>query len=613
MSGREDIASMRHDMPFGAQVLDNARVRFRLWAPGQENVTVVLADQAPTLPMEHRGDGWFETIGEVEAGARYAFALGSGERVPDPASRGQDDDVHGWSVVVDPAAYRWRNTAWRGRPWRETVLYELHIGTFTPEGTFAAAARRLDLLAEAGITAIELMPVSDFAGSRGWGYDGVLPFAPERAYGRPEELKALIDAAHDRDMTVFLDVVYNHFGPEGNYLHLYAPDFFVQDGATPWGTAIAFNRRPVRDFFISNALYWLREFRFDGLRFDAVDWIRDSNGTAYLKELAGAVRRRIAIDDPERHVHLVLEHDANDADLLERGDDARPLYYDAQWNDDWHHTAHALLTGETDGYYGDYADSPPAHLARAMASGYVYQGQTSRYRNGERRGKPSGHLPPEAFVNFLQNHDQIGNRALGERLRGLADSRAVDGLTAALLLSPQVPLLFMGEEWGSLTSFRYFCDFHDELADAVREGRRNEFKRFAQFSTPEARERIPDPNAEATFRDSALDWNERKIPDRADTLALVSELLSVRRRRILPLLAEMDAGASEVVEGPAGIVHVRWRTTRGGTLTILLNTTAQDAEAPGPLDGETLFSLRANIDAGRVEPWGLVCLVGEPA
>jgi malto-oligosyltrehalose trehalohydrolase len=395
--------------------------------------------------MTQAADGWWElNVEGVGQGCLYRYRLDDGLEVPDPASRFQPKDCDGPSEVVDPRAYVWRAADWTGRPWQEAVIYELHVGTFTPEGTYGAAAGKLAALADLGITAIELMPVADFSGRWNWGYDGVLLYAPDSSYGTPDELKALIDAAHELGLMVLLDVVYNHFGPEGNYLSRYASSFFTDRHATPWGDAINFDtgveRRWVRDFFIQNALYWLEEFRFDGLRLDAVHSICDESGDHLLAELAREVRRG---PGEGRHVHLILENDANEAHLLVPDDGGG---YDAQWNDDFHHAAHVLLTGETAGYYVDYADDPAAHLARTLTEGFAYQGQRSDY-HGDPRGEPSGQLPPRAFVAFLQNHDQVGNRAYGERIHELCAAGPLRAATEILLLSPMPPLVFMGQEW----------------------------------------------------------------------------------------------------------------------------------------------------------------------
>src|SRR5512134_1070251 len=406
----------RHDMPFGAALRDDGATRFRLWAPGARRVDLALAHDVARaeLSMAPHEGGWYETVApDAPAGTRYAFRIDGGIAVPDPASRFNPEDVHAPSLVVDPLAFEWRDADWRGRPWEEAVVYELHVGTFTPAGTFAAASERLDDLVDLGVTAIELMPVADFPGRRNWGYDGVLPFAPDASYGTPEDLKRLVVAAHSRGLMMLLDVVYNHFGPEGNYLHLYAPQFFNPAHETPWGAAINFDgehARTVRDFFVHNALYWLEEYCFDGLRLDAVHAVADDSAPDIVAEIAGAVRSGPGRD---RHVHVVLENDGNHARYLAREAGGRPALATAQWNDDVHHAAHVLLTGETDGYYADYVEDSTRLLGRCLAEGYAYQGDVSRFRRQRARGEPSASLPPAAFVSLLQNHDQVGNRAFG--------------------------------------------------------------------------------------------------------------------------------------------------------------------------------------------------------
>ncbi|MBN3837139.1 malto-oligosyltrehalose trehalohydrolase, partial [Burkholderia sp. Ac-20344] len=478
------------DASFGATCVDVDRTRFRLWAPASRTAAVEIdGASTPAAAMTAVGDGWFEVVVPCGPGTLYRYRLDGGLAVPDPASRFQPGGVHGPSQVVDPAAYRWRHDTWRGRPWHETVLYELHVGAC---GGHASVERRLPSIAALGVTALELMPVNAFPGTRNWGYDGVLPFAPDASYGRPEELKALVDAAHGLGLQVLLDVVYNHFGPEGNLLPRYAPAFFRADRQTAWGPAIDFSREQTSAFFIENALYWLDEFRFDGLRIDAAHAIDDD---AWLRALARRVR---AYAGDARHVHLLLENERNAASLLGPGG------FDAQWNDDFHNSVHVLLTGERDGYYRAYADAPLRHLARTLGEGFAYQGEPSPLHDGAARGEPSAHLPPTAFVTFLQNHDQIGNRAFGERLRALANDDAVRATTALLLLAPSIPLLFMGEEDGSTQPFQFFTDYRGALADAVREGRRREFSAFPAFADAAHRDAIPDPNDIATFVRSTL-------------------------------------------------------------------------------------------------------------
>ena len=581
-----------HDLPFGAQVQPDGRVRFRLWAPGQDHISL-LVEQREAVPLERRDDGWFELTTDLAgAGMRYAYRLSSGMLVPDPASRQQSESVHGPSLVIDPLAYQWRCADWRGRPWTEAVLYELHTGTFSDSCDFAGVERKLDWLAELGVTAIELMPVADFGGWRNWGYDGVLPFAPARPYGTPDQLKALIDAAHERGLMMFLDVVYNHFGPDGNYLGQYAPQFFTDRHHTPWGAAIDFAQPAVREFFIHNALYWLNEFRFDGLRLDAVHAIVDDSPKHILAELADRVR---AASGPDRHVHLVLENDANQARFL-----GAPRY-DAQWNDDFHHASHVVLSRESEGYYIDYQRDPLAALGRALAQGFVYQGESSVHRDGAPRGESTQGLPLSAFVAFLQNHDQIGNRAFGERLAQLVRPELLKAAASILILSPQVPLLFMGEEWASARPFQFFCDFEGELAQAVRDGRRREFAKFPAFADPSVRDRIPDPNDAATFQRSKLDWSEVEREGHADHLSYCRELLAVRRSELMPRLD--GAGVKNArYDTTEGLLRVSWQLAENAVLTLLANLRA-DTSAPVAVPrGRVLHSTHPPVADNAARP-----------
>jgi maltooligosyltrehalose trehalohydrolase len=583
-----------HQVPFGAEYLGDGQTRFALWAPTVEKVELILEDDA--LPMERDEKGTFALTTEAPPGVRYRYRVDGEGEVPDPVSRHQPEDVHGPSAVVDPEAFEWGDGDWKGRPWEETVLYELHVGVFTPEGTFAAAGEKLDYLADLGVTAIELMPLSDFPGGRNWGYDGVLPYAPDSSYGTPEDLKGLVQAAHERNIMVFLDVVYNHLGPEGNYLPLYAPGFFTERHETPWGAAINFDgegSRHVRDFFIHNALYWLEEYNLDGLRLDAVHAIKDDSEKHFLVELAERIRSGPGLN---RYVHLVLENEENTASYLRGGD-----LYDAQWNDDIHHALHAALTDEDVSYYADYADAPVRNLGRCLAEGFAYQGEPSRHR-GNRRGEPSGDLPPLPFVAFLQNHDQIGNRAFGERITELAPPEAVRAAAAVYLLSPQVPMLFMGEEWGASAPFVFFCDFEESLAPLVTEGRREEFAKFPAFSDTETRERIPDPSAEATFELSKPDWGERDAPEHARRLRLYRELLAARRAEIVPRLKGVPGGeAAYRLVGERGL-RAQWPLGDGSLLTLLANLGSQPLSGFEAAPGKVLYATPGATDDERTLP-----------
>ncbi|MBS1227243.1 MAG: malto-oligosyltrehalose trehalohydrolase [Proteobacteria bacterium] len=597
-----------HRMPFGAEVIDRGGVRFRLWAPAVESLALRL-DAEDEQAMTATGAGWFELRHpRAGAGSRYQFRLPDGLLVPDPASRFNPDDVDACSEVIDPASFDWSDELWCGRPWEEAVIYEVHVGSFSAAGTFSGLAERLEYLAELGVSAIEIMPVADFSGRRNWGYDGVLPFAPDSTYGRPDDFKRLVDAAHQRGLMVLLDVVYNHFGPQGNYLHAYAPDFFNPRHVTPWGASINFdgpNSRTVRDFFIHNALYWLDEFHLDGLRLDAVHAISDDSSPDIVEELAAALR-----DGPgrERHVHLVLENDRNESHYLSRDAAGQARQASAQWNDDAHHTLHVLASGEVDGHYADYASDPLRMLSRCLSQGFAFQGEPSLLRNGQMRGEPSGHLPPAAFVNFLQNHDQVGNRAFGERLCHLIPPAALEALTSVLLLAPPIPLLFMGEEFAASQPFLFFCDFSAELADAVREGRRHEFAHFARFTDPAALALIPDPNAATTFGACVLDWSALGQDRHRIVLDLYRHLLSLRRRWIIPRLAGMGNGAPQSTVYSATALGVSWRLGDGSRLRLAANLGNSTADFP-PLTGVRIFAT-GNLDddalaCGRLPPWSV--------
>ncbi len=459
------------------------------------------------------------------------------------------------------------------------------------------------------------MPVADFPGRRNWGYDGVLPFAPDASYGTPDDLKRLVDDAHARGLMVLLDVVYNHFGPEGNYLHAYAPQFFNARHKTPWGSAINFDgedSRSVRAFFIHNALYWLEEFHFDGLRIDAVHAIADDSRPDLIDELTSTVRRRFGDD---RHVHLVLENDRNEATRLVRTSSGPARYATAQWNDDFHHALHALVTGERDGYYADYTDRPLHRFGRALAEGFVYQGEPSAFRDGAARGQPSAMLPPTAFVTFAQNHDQVGNRALGERIDRIAGPEALRTALTCMLLAPSIPMLFMGEEFAASAPFLFFCDFGPELAAAVTRGRREEFARFAQFRAPADRAAIPDPNDESTFQASKIDWTERERAPGSERLAFYRRCLAIRRDRVVPLLGAIDHGGTFGIHDDR-VLRVRWPLRDGSDLVLLASFADADVHGIDVPRGETLFAndalLPALLARGEVPAHGVVLMLEPP-
>ncbi|WP_024576569.1 MULTISPECIES: malto-oligosyltrehalose trehalohydrolase [unclassified Afipia] len=566
-------------------------VTFNLWAPAADTVDVVIRERATA--MDRSDHGWFRLhVQEAGPGTLYHFRIDNEVDVPDPASRFQPTDVAGPSEVIDHCSYKWRSREWRGRPWAEAVFLECHVGTFTNQGTYLAMIDKLDHLAATGITALELMPIADFPGRWNWGYDGVLWYAPDSTYGRPDDLKTLIDEAHLRGLMVFLDVVYNHFGPEGNYLSRYAPTFF-SSSQTPWGNAIDYRQREVRQFAIENALHWIKDYRFDGLRLDAVDALTEPGEPHLLNSLSSAVGDFAKMNG--RHVHLVLENDDNIAGLLNPSTDPPRGQYRAQWNDDYHHGWHVLVTGETHGYYSDYLE-PEKTLIRSLGSGFAYQGEASVHRNGVPRGESSGHLSPLAFVNFLQNHDQIGNRALGDRLGMGANPRTIEAALAITLLCPMPPLMFMGEEWGATSPFPFFCDFSGHLADAVRRGRREEFQAaYEQYG-----DEIPDPLDEMTFKSARLDWSLATEPAGKDRLQLVRRLLAVRHAEVIPHLAHCQFDHASINQH---LLVAQWRLGGGKLLCLTANLSDEVIASPTSITGRTIWG---KIEQRRLLPWNVV-------
>ena len=507
---------------FGATPLTDTRYRFVAWAPRLTHLSLVLlGKEREVIPMTRSQCGFHVVEATASAGTRYVFQLPDNRELPDPASRFQPDGVHGPSSAVDTAVFEWADGVFRGHALSDMVIYELHVGTFTQEGTFASAISRLDTLVELGINVVELMPVAQFPGGRNWGYDGVYPFAAQNSYGGPNGLQQFVDAAHARDVSVILDVVYNHIGPEGNYLGAFGP-FFTDRYRTPWGQAINYDdaqSAPVREYFIQNALYWLKEFHIDGLRLDAVHGIFDFSAHHFLAELEGRVEE-LAVRT-SRPLHVIAESDLNDARLLHcpaRGG----FGLDAQWSDDFHHSVHTLLTGERSGYYEDFGS--PEDLQKVLADGWKYAGQYSTYRQRKHGNSPEG-LSPNRFVVCSQNHDQVGNRALGERLTKLVDLESLKLAAGVTLLSPFVPLLFMGEEYGETHPFLYFTSHEDAvLIDAVRKGRREEFASFGWKGD------VPDPQDESTFMRSKLDYTARDSEPHRKLWLLYQSLISIRKR-----------------------------------------------------------------------------------
>ncbi|HSH22469.1 MAG TPA: malto-oligosyltrehalose trehalohydrolase [Acidimicrobiales bacterium] len=492
----------------------------RVWAPRADHVEVALSGRR--LPMREVGGGWREvSVPTAGPGTDYAFVLDDSDPLPDPRSPFQPDGVHGWSRLVDHSTFPWTDARWCGFYLPAAVLYELHVGTFSPEGTFDGAIAGLDHLVELGVTAVELLPVAEFPGSRNWGYDGVALFAPHHGYGGPEGLKRLVDACHARGLGVVLDVVYNHLGPEGNYLERFGP-YFTSFYATPWGQAVNFDRRgsdEVRRFVVDNAISWLRDYHIDGLRLDAVHAIVDTSATHVLEQLATEVSELAACEN--RPLWLIAESDLNDPRVV-RPRDVGGYGIDAQWSDDFHHSLHTVLTDEDEGYYCDYGSL--AQLATALESVWVYAGQWSAFR-GRTHGRPPTGVPGWCFLGYLQNHDQVGNRAVGDRISATLGTGRLKVGAALYLTAPFVPMLFQGEEWAASTPFQYFTSHQDsELGRLVRQGRRAE---FAAFGWPA--DEVPDPQEPSTFDRSKLDWAELAEPPHAEVLAWYRQLIALRR------------------------------------------------------------------------------------
>jgi maltooligosyltrehalose trehalohydrolase len=545
---------------------DQDGTHFRVWAPTAGRLEVVLedTDQPASHSMTKAADGTFSAlVPGVGAGDRYRYRVDGQGPFPDPASRFQPEGVHGPSEVIDPKRFVWSDSAWRGIELDDLIIYELHVGTFTPAGTFACVIDHLDYLVELGVTAIELMPVADFPGRRNWGYDGVDLFAPARCYGRPDDLRRLVDAAHGRGLAVLLDVVYNHLGPDGNYLSAYSPYYFSKHHPTTWGAALNLDgdhSAMVREFFIKNALHWISEYHFDGLRLDATHALADEGPRHLLAELSAAVHGAVT----DRRVLLIAE-DHRNLDTLVKPEAEGGWGLDAVWADDFHHQIRRLLAGDHEGYYRDYAGTI-ADLVETVRKGWFYCGQHSINWN-EARGTDPAEIPPRRFVHCLQNHDQIGNRALGERLHHQIDLAAYRAATALLLCSPATPLLFMGQEWTASTPFLFFTDHHKRLGQRVTEGRRNEFKNFSAFSDPNIRNQIPDPQAESTFLASKLIWEEINREPHASVRRLYQALLHLRRTE--PALHAADRAGYEVAAlNESAILLVR-RSSSGPVILLI--------------------------------------------
>ena len=514
-------------LPMGAEVLPDG-VSFRVWAPAARAVEVEIhgPDGVAAYPLAGPTDGTFEGfVPGIGAGTLYKFRLDGGASYPDPYSRYQPQGVHGPSAVVDPAAYEWHDDGWQGLAPEGLVIYECHVGTYTPHGTFDALAEELPEIARVGVNAVQLMPVAEFPGRWNWGYDGVDLFAPTRAYGGPEGLKRLVDAAHRLGIGIILDVVYNHLGPDGNYLRAFSPTYFTDRYQTPWGEAFNYDGEGswgMREYVVQNACYWLNEYHVDGLRLDATHAIFDSSPVHILRELATRARASLP---PGRRVVLIAEDHNNDVRLIHPPEDGG-YGMDIVYADDFHHEVRVTLTGEREGYYVDYVGGAE-RLAKAIKEGFLYQGEESAYF-GRPRGTKTTQEPARQFLFFIQNHDQVGNRAFGDRLNHAVDSGHFAVASALLLLSPETPLIFMGQEFAASQPFLYFTDHEPGLGKLVTEGRRREFSRFSAFSDPNRRDQIPDPQAETTFRLSKLNLQERVRHGGA--YRLYRDLLALRRR-----------------------------------------------------------------------------------
>jgi maltooligosyltrehalose trehalohydrolase len=587
---------------WGAQP-EEGGTRFHVWAPLARDVEVVLEKFGTRIPyaLAKASDGTFSgLVPGVSAGDLYHYRVDGQGPFPDPASRFQPEGVHGPSQVVDPSAFAWTDAGWRGLALEDAVFYELHIGAFTPEGTFAAAAARLPFLLDLGVTAVELMPVADFPGRRNWGYDGVNLFAPARCYGAPDDLRRLVDAAHHLGLAVIQDVVYNHLGPDGNYLAAYSPFYFTDRHQSPWGAGVNLdgeNSGRVRDFFIDNALHWIREYHMDGLRLDAVHALVDEGRRHFLAELSARVRD--AASDAGRKVVLVAEDNRNLARLVQPESEGG-WGFDAVWADDFHHQARRLLAGDRDGYYEDYTGSTE-DLAATLRQGWFFCGQHSKHLKGP-RGTDPGRLSMDKFVICVQNHDQVGNRALGERLHHQVDLASYRAAMALLLLAPETPLLFMGQEWAASTPFLFFTDHHEDLGRQVTEGRRREFQGFAAFSDPKAWERIPDPQAPATFEASRLNWDEVEREPHASLRRLTRALLGLRRQE--PAFRGSNRGSVwTAAAGESGVILAR--QGHGRALAMVLC----QCRGSGTMDA---VALKAAGFPGSARSWEVVLTTEDP-
>ena len=565
--------------PLGAEV-SSAGVCFRVWAPraAKATVEIVAADGRVLreVAMAPTGGKMFQGLDPLGAsGDRYKFRLGDEKSLPDPASRWQPDGVHGSSMVINPGAFSWNDADWRRPEFRDLVIYELHPGAFTAEGTFLSAIEKLDHIRDLGVNAIELLPIGDFAGARNWGYDGVYLFAPSRACGHPDDLRAFVDAAHALGLTIILDVVYNHFGPDGNYLHAYIGEYLDESKKTPWGGAIRYadpEFKPLRELVLTNPGYWMREFHIDGFRVDATHAIVDDSPRHILQELTATIHSRGGF--------AIAEDARNDARLITPEAEGG-FGFDAMWADDFHHVVRVANTHETDGYLGDFLGSLD-ELVDTLRNGWHYRGQLAK-SEGQPRGTECGHRPSESFVHCISNHDQTGNHAFGERLSHRILPTALRAAEALLCLTPYTPLLFMGQEWAASTPFLFFTDHSPELGKLIIQGRGEEFRHFAAFGEPALLERIPNPQEARSFHASKLVWSERLREQHARTLELYKTCLSLRASdpAFRPLTRE--SWCVEKLAMGVGALRVQ---SDGGTWIVLFDL---GGGHEGTLRGEPIF------------------------
>lgn len=568
--------------------------QFRLWAPSADAVSLIIKDASPVDMAKAEHGFWSTTLEGCSAGTRYKFKIGDLE-FPDPAARQQDGGTSGWSVLCDPIAPSGRGEPLS--PWHEAIICEVHIGTATPEGTFAGLAERLEHFRDAGYTTLEIMPINTFPGTRNWGYDGTLIFAPAEAYGTREDLRALVNRAHALGLCLVLDVVYNHFGEFDNFIEHYAPEWFDQDIQTPWGPGIDFRQEQVRQFYFENAKMWLNEFDFDGLRFDSIHEMKTECRDAFLTDLAASCR------SVKSHAKLIVEDAENLASWLERKNDGHPKNYSAQWNDDIHHVLNFLVTGESKQGYEDTSEDPIANLKKGLADGFIHDGEADGKSDGHTRGEPGSLLPPDAFVSYVQNHDQIGNRADSARLPDRIGAGKLDFLHFVMMLAPQVPLLFMGEEANLCTPFPFFFNLPETVARPKRDDRYKQMREI--FDEPVEDGGLPDPNAIETFTSAKIDWSDFDKGKSQEALKRFQELTAWRKSHVWPLAATRYLDTRSGMQGHA--IVVSW-IFDGGTLTMAINAADHPADIACTVTTPPLStgSFSQKGDVLELGPWSAV-------